>query len=231
MSRHLTAEEVEQERINAMGSELGSFFGLLAYECQMLYLEWLEYKVLFGTSPDRIALLNEAAPAFFGRIQNTLWEVILLRIARLMDPPNSGGSKENVTLLRLPRLVDPAIRCKLDILLGVAQENCAFSQDWRNRHIAHRDLRLALGESELPLPLVSRLSVGHAIEAIGAVLNAVESHYTNGTEVAYQYMESDSGAKALLYLLQDGLDARKTELEKMMSGEIPPMQIARKRTI
>jgi hypothetical protein len=91
-----------------------------------------------------------------------------------MDPPNSGRNKENVTLLRLPELVNSAIRIKIEILLKVAQEKCAFSLDWRKRRIAHRDLSLALKESAKPLETASRLCVDGALQAIAAVLNAVQ---------------------------------------------------------
>ena len=34
MGRYLTSEEVDQEYLNAMGPELGRFYGLLSNDCQ-----------------------------------------------------------------------------------------------------------------------------------------------------------------------------------------------------
>ena len=126
-----------------MGQELGCLFSLLVNECNTLHLEWAEYRELFGTSRERIDLLNQL-PGLFSRLQNVLWELVLLGIARLLDPPDSGKNKDNVTLMRLGGLVDPTIKPEIDGLLAVVEKKCAFSLDWRKRRIAHRDLNLAL---------------------------------------------------------------------------------------
>jgi hypothetical protein len=231
MSRYMNAEEVKQERLQGMGPELGEFYSLLADECQILFLEWVEYKTLFGTSPERIELLNETASHFFGRLQNALWEMILLRMARLLDPPNSGTSKENVTLRKLPDIVNPALKSKIDRLVGVARSHCAFTQEWRNRYIAHRDLRIAQDESGTLLPSASRSKVDVALDAIAVVLNAIESHYLNGAEVAYRYSESDSGARALLCVLRDGVEARREQERGWESGDLSPVEFKPHRPI
>lgn len=233
MERYLTPEEAEQKCLDVMGPDLGRFYSLLVNECSLLHLEWAEYKVLFGTSADRIGLLNQAAPAFFGLLQNAQWETVLLHIARLMDPVRSGGrGKDNVTLLRLPSLVDDAIRFKIDILLSVAQQKCGFSLDWRNRRIAHNDLDLALKNSAESLPSASRLIVDSALEAIAAVLNVVESHYRNGATVAYQHViEPLGGAMALLQILTDGLEAHAASERRLASGEFLPEDFVLRRPV
>ena len=165
MGRYLTSEEVDQEYLNAMGPELGRFYGLLSNDCQALYVDWAEYKVLFGTNPEQIDLLNEAAPEFFGRLQDTLMERVLLQVARLMDPIKSGGKgKENATLRRLPQMVVPVIKSKIEDLLRMAEIKCKPSRDWRTRRIAHTDLDLAMKGSARPLDPVSRSSVGRGGE-------------------------------------------------------------------
>lgn len=227
MVGNFTSAEAKQKCIIAMGPDLGSFYSLLVNECVFLHMEWAEFKVLFGTNQERIDLMNRSARSFFFHLQNTLWEKTLLQIARLMDPPNSGKNKENVTLLGLSGLVDPAIGNKVDILLKVAQEKCKFSIDWRKRRIAHRDLALALKENAKPLEAASRLRVDGAIEAIAAVLNAVEFHYKKGT-VAYDYTCGPlGGAMTLLDLLQEGLDARMARRQRRLSGELLPEDVAR----
>jgi hypothetical protein len=60
--------------------------------------------VLFGTKPERIDLLNKAAPALFHMIQERLWDTTLLNIVRLTDPPMSAG-RSNLTVTRLPSLI------------------------------------------------------------------------------------------------------------------------------
>src|SRR6266567_1507651 len=111
MSGSLSPEEVKEQYLSAMGVELGPLYHYLNNECTILHLDWAEFKELFATSQDRIELLNESAPGFFSNFQGILWEMVLLRIARLMDPASSGGKgKENASLAALERLVDQGIR-------------------------------------------------------------------------------------------------------------------------
>jgi hypothetical protein len=77
-------------------------------------------------------------------IHDSLWDDVLLHICRLLDPPQSGKDKENLTLRRLPPLVDPSIRADVERLLTEAQTKTAFARDIRNRHIGHIDVALAL---------------------------------------------------------------------------------------
>ena len=52
-----------------------------------------------------------------------------------------------------------------------------FCRDWRNRRIAHRDLKLTLQESSEPLAEGSRARVNEGLRSVGAVRNAVARRY------------------------------------------------------
>ena len=54
-------------------------------------MKWEEYLELFGKTSSRIHLLNQSAPVFFKIVQDSLWENIILHLARLTDPPKSAG--------------------------------------------------------------------------------------------------------------------------------------------
>lgn len=215
-----TAEQVEQQYVNSLGSGLGRIFHRLANECSWLHWKWGEYVTLFGSKPERIDLLNESAGAFFRIVQDSLWEDVLLHIARLTDAPSSAG-KDNLTLRRLPPLVVPEVRAEVDRLLNECMEESAFARDWRNRHIAHRDLLLALDEGTVPLTHASRLVVGTALESIARLLNSIESHYRK-SEVAYELASPLENAESLLYVLRDGLEARKRRQQRLESGKLEP---------
>ena len=122
-----------------MGSALGNVFFELRNECVMFHWKWQEYVVLFGTKPERIELLDEAAGAFFWIVQDTLWDDVFLRIARLTDPPRSAG-KDTLSLRRLPLLVAAAFQGQVDTILQECLSKCEFARAWRNRRIAHTDL-------------------------------------------------------------------------------------------
>ena len=210
------SDEIRQDYINKMGEELGSQFHRLWNECAWLHLKWGEYVALFGTKPSRVELLNASARGFFSLLDSSLWEDVLLHICRLTDDPQVGR-RQTLTVLRLPTLVDPAIHDKIRALVSVAVKRTKFARDWRNRHIAHRDLRLALNRGAKRLAPASRKRVRDAIAAIVTVLGAVEQHYRK-TTTAYDHVSHLGDAEALLYVLRDGVEARDERLRRLTTG-------------
>ena len=218
-----TPAEARADYERQMGPELGSTYGQLWQEVAWIHSKWEEYVVLFGTSPERVALLNEAAPSFCRLIQDTLWEDVLIHIGRLTDRPSTGGKgRDNLSLLALPELVDrPPTKAKVESQIGVCLASSAFARDWRNRHIAHRDLRLALGSSSLPLAAASRAMVVNALQDMTAVMNCVAKEYLDSTSF-FESGPSIGGALELLYVLRDGVAARKDRLARLERGELSP---------
>jgi hypothetical protein len=82
-----------------------------------------------------------------------------------------------------------------------------FARDWRNRHIAHRDLKLALEQASAPLADASREDVKKALSATAAVLNEVAAHYTD-SQTAFDFGGPLGGSVSLLYVLGIGSRAR-----------------------
>ncbi|HKV98816.1 MAG TPA: hypothetical protein VJN96_03270 [Vicinamibacterales bacterium] len=215
MSRDYTPEEVQLRYVAAMGDHLGLVFYELLNECAHVHSRWRTFVTLFGMSEDRVNLLNEAAASFFGGLQDVLWEDVLLHLARLTDRPRIAGH-ETLTVRRLSDLAKdvPGIEAALD-LVG---SNIGFVRDWRDRHIAHRNLDLAL-ERAKPLAAASRQSVSDALLSIAALLITVERHYCDGTPSAYDFgIDGHGDAEDLLMLLRTGLDARDAEWKQQSSN-------------
>ena len=217
MARNLTADEVRQEHLASMGPHLGPVYNALWNEVAWLHAKWHEYKELYGEKPPRLELLNRASGFFFRIVQDTLWENTLLHLARLTDPSRSAG-RQNLTVLQLPSLVnDPGLREQLEALLTEAKSKAEFARDWRNRHIAHRDLDKALGKGAEPLAAASRNHVDEALRALAAVLNRVNTFYLKST-LTFDVIAPMTGGVALLYVLRDGLVAREKRLERLRAG-------------
>jgi len=217
MSAHRTAEEIKQEYIEMMGDDLGSVYYVLWNELAWLYSKWGEYVELFGKKRSRVDLLNMVAGHFFRMVQDSLWEDSLLHIARLTDPPRSAG-KENLTIRKLPDLIEEErLKEKVSELIDAAVEKAEFSRDWRNRHIAHKDLRLALRSGAKPLKTASRTKVKEALGAISGVLNALSIHYTDSTTM-FEGVRESSGAASLLYVLDNGLRAEEERKKRLKAG-------------
>ena len=222
MGSHRTSDEVLRDYQKKMGVELGDEFNRLYNECAWLHLKWRDYRALFGTSSDRIDLLNAAAGGFFVMIETTMREDLLLHICRLTDQPsNKGrGRRERLSVLRLTTQVDPKIHDKVRGLVSKAIKETEFARDWRDRYIAHRDLPLALKLGARPLAKASRKKMSEAIDGIVAVLHAVEGHYL-GTTVAYEHVSHLGDAETLLHILRDGVETRNDEMRTLRAGQLP----------
>ncbi len=204
-----------------MGDELGSLFDALWQQLNFAKMKWREYVTLFGTNETRIALLNAAAPRFFGRLDSILWEDILLHIARLTDIPKTFGrpDRSNLSIRALPPLInDPSLRDRLTQHVGYAVDAAEFARDWRNRHIAHRDLQRALDRHAEPLAFASRASVNTAFEQMQSVMNEVQVHYLD-SETHYDVPNSAGGATTLLHVLHYGVQKMSERRERIARGE------------
>lgn len=204
MSREQSAEEVRVSYIEKMGQELGEHFHAISEELTLIHLRWKQYRTLFGEKPSRIDLLNEAAPFFFGIIQNVLFEDTLLAIARIVGPCKSIN-RSNLTVERFPDLLtDQNLRDKIGKLIKEAKTSAEFAVDWRNRHLAHRDLDLILGQSPKELALATREKVEKSLSALRDILDCIQLAYCDAT-TAYDFSPTPGDADELLYVLQSGL--------------------------
>jgi hypothetical protein len=210
------AKEIREQHVESMGAELGTVFHELWNECVLLHWKWEEFVTLFGSTPERVELLNRAAGAFFRIVQDTLWEDVLLHISRLTDPPSTFG-KENLTLLRLPSIVDVKVRASVEALIQECLAKCEFARDWRRRRIAHRDLLLALEDSKaVPLAIATRKAAKDAIESVAKVLTAVEVHYEQSN--THYELRPLGNAETLLYVIREGIQAETKRRERIESG-------------
>jgi hypothetical protein len=183
MAAILSAEEVKQKHLEALGRTLGPIFHALYNEVAWLHAEWFEYRKLYAHSPERLELLNKAAGFFFGTLERVIRRSVLLHIARLTDPPRQGkaGRYVNLSLFTLKEAVSiPDLSRELVELLEDAKASSAFAREWRHRRLAHQDLAVALGRTPTPLPGVSRQHVEDALASFRAVINCIYFHYFQG---------------------------------------------------
>ena len=222
MSNYKSSEEVREEHLSKMGPELGAVFYELSNGVTGLHIKWKQYVELYGTKPERIELLNEAASLFFSVVQQVLWDDTLLHLTRLTDPPRSFG-KPNLTLRLLPPLIDnDIVRSTVEALINDACKRTGFARDWRNRRIAHSDLQLALEEKARPLEHASRQQVREALAAVDAVLNSVSEHFFDFTTRFDLVSYSQGDAGSLLYVIRDGLKVEHQRLIWAEEGGLDP---------
>lgn len=213
MDERRTGEETRARNTEAMGHELGELYTLLDTELVWVFILWRQFVQLYAEEPSRIDLLNESASFFFGLLQQNLWEDTLLGITRLTGPERSSGN-QNLSLRRLPPLIpNRRLRSRVEHLVDEVKEKAGFAQDWRNRHIAHRDLDLLTKPEAEPLKPASKEAVDAVLDACAAVLNAM-AHFYFDSSTAYRATVTLFDAGSLLLVLRDGvrLGRRRDEL-------------------
>jgi AbiU2 len=180
----------------------------LSNELSFIHLRWKMYRQVFGTSPERIDLVNEFAPAFFRVVQETLADVVFLGIARLVDPVKSMG-KANLVLEQLIVAVDGhdgglADRLKLRDKLVDVRAMCEVFIKRRKKRLAHNDLETMLtkGADGDLLPLISRQHVEDALEGIRHYMNTVQNHFENGSTLYEHVITPPGDGEAIVSHLQ-----------------------------
>lgn len=221
MSEETTRDEILAQYIDAMGQDLGELVAALYHRVAWLHVRWALYRQLFAKTDRRIELLNDTAALLFSVVQQTLFNDVVLNLARLTDRPRTP--KENLTLQRIADHVsDPGLHLKVSQLTQAAVDGCKGIRDRRNRQLAHDDLALALATSTDPVPGISRADIESALSAVREMLNALQLHYCQST-VGYEYAVTGPGdGDALVHYLHRGLKAERERERRMLDGTFTP---------
>jgi hypothetical protein len=152
---------------------------------------------------------------------------LLLHASRLTDSKGSG-QRTNLSLETLVHSIDAganeSLRAKAENRLTEAHDKTAFARDWRNRQIAHLDLRTALGSHADPLSPYTRGQVQEALDSIAAVLNTVSVHFGGATTFFGDFIDGPGNAAALISRLRDGIELqewRRVDKSKGGKGILP----------
>jgi hypothetical protein len=186
-------------RFPAMPPAAGEVFRTLWQEIQNIHLTWTVNRQLFGTSPERVALLNRFGGLAFGVYQHLLTRHVILAIFRLLDPTTQRGGKDvNLCLERLADEVtadSPTCGASLTPLLAEIRSLMAPHADLRNKVAAHNDFHttptLYDGTSTVLVP--SRQLIETVLERIRTFMNIVQRHYGEGESHYYDSTLSEPG--------------------------------------
>jgi len=168
----------------SMPEALGEIYNELDHLIVWLHIQWKMYRQVFGTSKERIDLINECAGGFFRICQDSIFDEVRLELCRLTDPAKSGRY-DNLTLETLVNLIDskkhPELAKNVTKLYDKVKKTCKSFRDWRNRRGAHRDLETSLNRHALPLPEASRQMIEDALKSLDALMNAILDCFEPGT--------------------------------------------------
>lgn len=204
MSNASNSDEIRARYVDALGAPLGEMMHDLYNEVVWVHAKWVEYRELFGTNEERLALLNESASWTFFIVQRVLIDDIILHLARLTDSPRSKG-KQTVTIQALPKLLDSKrIQAEIRERVEVVVADLEFARVHRNRRIAHRDLRTMRDAHPEPLPAATREAIERSLEGIRGVMNFIEGELLDSNVFYEDGVHSLRGASMLLRQLAAG---------------------------
>ena len=215
-----TADEMKTRNIEVMGPELGKQYSELWQRVVKIHIYWCEYVEMFGTNPKRVAVMNQAAPAFFRMLQDELCDSTLMHLARLTDKSEMRGRK-NLTIQNLPGLIDREVtRIKVDKLVKEVLEKTEFCRQRRHLKLAHDDLATALKEKKArPLAKATTAHVDEALQAIARTMHVIHSDYLHADMQFEPLGPRSTGAIGLLYVLRDGIKQREGRRKRIMDGK------------
>lgn len=160
-----------------------------------LHGRWIVYRQLFGTSEERVDILNEAASTVSWILENLLLNDIQLSLSKIGDPASSG-SRQNLTLRRLQVVLREcgylAFSEELEPLLVNFENSCQKLRHRRNKWIAHNDLSTIINSRSQPLFDPSREEIEISLSALREIMNCVDLKFTD-TVTAYEHfiMQND----------------------------------------
>lgn len=139
-----------------------------------LQVRYLMYRQLFGTSEERVELLNRRARAYFGIAQATLFDDVLSGISRITDKTVVCG-KDNLVLDQLIEELDQmtytteiaALRSKRVAVATAVGPITTI----RHKRLSHRDMQFALNPTAHSLPPMDRQQIEDALKAIADFMN------------------------------------------------------------
>ena len=200
-------------------AQLSELWNFLHSEVVWLHGRWIVYRQLYGTSPERIELINSASPTFFWMVERVLMNDVQLTLVKLADPASTRG-RANLTLetfvIESEKFQVLKISAGLRASLSEYRACCEKITHRRNKDIAHFDLSIQLGDKATELPGPSRQEIEIALAELRRFMNLVLVHFDN-TQMAYEHFSLHDDANQLLFVLKEGL--RYEQLQEL--GTIP----------
>lgn len=180
-------------------------FRVLQHRVAEIHWKWKVWKQLFRDSGEEgYRLMKRQAPSFFVLIQRVLLDDLILQLCKLADPPEGGPKSDRRTNLVLQRAIEDAkprlgagTTEAVEQLMGQLTEKTATLRKWRNRRIAHHDMKTAI-QAE-PLDPIWIADIERTIDLVTEIMK----HLQDGNSVfAYDAMIANGDGESLLQSLR-----------------------------
>lgn len=200
-------------------NELAETFERLKKEVFLLQFHCDIYNQLF-LSQERLQILDCCAPEVFYCFQISLEDEMIMLLSRITDPRGKEG-EERLSFDRLHKLIeqngDRDLAKKLRDAIKQIRKTRASIKDWRDKRLAHRDLKTAMAAGPMLDPVTFAM-VQTAIRHLHEYMSIFEQHYEADTEFSYETaLPIRTAGDGLMSILQKGL-----RLQALMDkGQVP----------
>lgn len=230
MGKTMNSEEIRLELINDMGEDLGTVFYHLRNRLLDCFFLWQDYKTLYFDKKERVEILNNAAAQFFGRIQKILQDKVVLDLCKLSDPAGikkNGEELYNISYNRVMELVTESLHEEMAEVNDNLNSAISELKHHRHKRIGHNDFKTAESIRKSELKGITVEAIDKVFGLMQDAFNIIINHYQNAT-TPFHYLESHPSAKGLLYVLHDGLEARKERQERFINGNYTEQDVKRR---
>jgi AbiU2 len=212
----------EQKDAPPPSKDLMDAFELVEDDLLWLHAKWKVYRQLFGTSEERINILNNFAPDFFQIVHDSVLYDTLMTLSRLTDPDKTGG-KENLSIKGLIKMLYAQayddLASQVVPLSDTATKQCDPLRAWRNRLIAHKDLGTAMKFHADPLPDVSRQMVEEALVTLRTLMSHIHL-VLKKSETDYADVPLRGDGNQIVYYLKEAAAYH----EHRIHGRVDPVE-------
>ena len=128
---------------------------------------------------------------------------IILCIARLTDPFKSSG-RENLSFDSiLAEIDDSSVRIEASEIISKIKTKTKAIRVWRNKKLAHNDLKKAVGGN--PLPPIYIIELSEMLKLTSQIVNIIYKRFQD-TEVRHDLCVTSGDGDSLMFYLEYGLD-------------------------
>jgi hypothetical protein len=189
------------------------------------HAKWNLLEQLYAKSKLRSEFLRRIGSDFFALVQDSVLTDIMMSFGRLLETPHAKGNN-NLTLERLQNSVyalgNEELALKLDVHLRDARAAYEATRKYRNKRIAHNDLKTILENDAISLGPHTVRDIKKALKEVSEFLNQINMHYRNCT-IAFGLVSMQGDADYIVGLTRDGLKLRETKynMERHQAGLDP----------
>ena len=178
-----------QLRIQQFGNHLGEAFFALENETHVAYEKLYLFKEIYLNS-NRMDLMNNVSPGFFGIVASSLLESLVLHVTRSTDRAKTGPN-ENVTLFQFSEHLNEPDRTVVSPYVDTARDVAKPVINWRHKHYAHLDLATILN-AEISSVALTQIedSLDSIEEAIKRIEDQVTSNVTYTRDISREVLDA-----------------------------------------